>query len=320
METRSKAPSSLLAPILIAVFFFSGCLTEADKGYYKPSDPAKLRAFLVEQNILRLKSDGAVDENQTILAMVEWSRINMSHTHDLKDTSDESNNQNIDAMTLIENGRAHGYLTVHGCWGATDIFAQLLGSVDIETEPDTITITGGLHSRLDFPNLKRTTLHMDDVYLMRHSAGNDIPSIALLAPLTILNAYSEGREGGVVPVRRWKTHLVQKYLPDIDLSARALLKTMNSSKTPDAYGDYPTVEEVKKADKAGLGGKYPITNEKVLRLMDAAIDRLGGPTKALAVFNGLIDYRTPLVDDLATESTRHNYIPLPKQTKFPEHE
>ena len=324
---RTIVSPAFWMPLAMAALMGPGC--EGGNFSYRQGDPAKMRSFLEEQNILRLNPDGSVNDKQTILALVEWSRLNMAHVADWSDesrgkdkTQDEANSESTDVMTLLENQRPNGYVTVHGCWGATSVFEQLLGSANIEVVRDVLHLSDGAHSRADFPALDRTSLHMDDVYMTKKARwfGRDIPAISLLAPLTILDAYLDGEEDGHAPQRKWKNFLAEKYLPDVYLEMRSLLALVGANSPGQAYGTYPSPEDVKTADEAGAGGAYAITDERVLRLMDEEIDRLGGPQAALDYFNVAIDRSVPPTDDVSRRGKRNDYLPLPPQVVFAESE
>lgn len=306
----------------LLLLFFIACLTGCQEWKYSPGDQRKMRDFLVEQNILRNNLDGTLNEKQTILAMIEWSRLNMSHVENSLDSSEPANDQMLDVMTLIETQRINGFLTIHGCWGATSVVEQLLGSVGIQAIRDTLKALGGSHSRLDFPALGRTTLHMDDVYLTRRTKTGeyDIPNIALLAPKSILNSYDIKAGNGDALPRQHKAALARKYLPAIYMVLRAANFSEGGPPGYPKYGEYPTEEDVKRADQAGIPGKYEITDEATLRALDAEIDRMGGPNKAYMFFRNIFDERSPAIDTKSERGKRKDYIPLPKGIEFQEQE
>jgi hypothetical protein len=307
-DTAKERPA-LLALVMVGCLL-SACMTTPG---YGPGDPAEMRAFLEEQAILRLDEDGEVDPPQTILAMVQWSRMNMAHTFDSRDGFSKAG----DVIELLERHRQYGYVTVDGCWGATSVFQHLLGSVGIEVDREVIHIedgvTNGMHSRADFPALQRTSLHMDDVYMQPISSGHDIPPVALLAPISELDAHLAGEEDGRFPIWRHRARIAHHFVPDVMVSFRALNARLGFR---GGYGDYPTQEEI---DASPVS--FSIVDLDALIALDQRIDELGGVDAALETLREFIDRDSVQVDQEDRRGVfRTDYLPLRGDELFSEEE
>lgn len=265
--------------LIIFVLLFVSCRPGYD--LYLPSDPEKIRDFLNKYNIARKNCDGTINQEATVYAMVEFSRLNFSHT------SLENKTRGMSILDLLKFSERKGYVPIDGCPGVADFYEKTLGAVGIEVVTDWIKIGADMHTRADFPGIGKTTLHGDEVHKHRFSLMNlvsdfqDIPSKEILAPIELTQDGKEGER------RIFNEDLVIKYRPQFDIYARAKFG---------AYKVYYTEEEIKNYD-AGAGGIDMRTflgymRPKTLMTLDSEIERLGGPEKAVSLLENLILYQS----------------------------
>lgn len=249
-------------------FFLAGApLLVACEGQYPygESDPAKVRTFLLEQNILK-----DTDE-ETIYALIDWSRRNIVHA-----SASTGETEKLTILGLVEKGEKNGFISIEGCWGTADFFQKTLGAAGISVIYDTVSIYNEIHASMDFPSIGKTAFHGDDLHSWKTSSrGSEVPPDEILAQFTHTH-FSESVNSAI---EQHRNSIVQRFLPDVITSFRV-----------QTYGKYYSQEEI----EGNQSGKNRITDvstdTKTLHMLDEEIDRLGGPKAAGEIFMSLVDF------------------------------
>lgn len=233
--------------------------------HYGESDPVKVKAFLVEQNILK-ESD-----EETIYALIDWSRRNIVHAEGPLSEMEE-----VTILDVIEKGKKDGYIEIAGCWGTTDFFQQTLGAAGIDVINDTVRIGNRLHSSAAFPSIGKTALHGDDLHSWKVSSRTgEVPPNAVLAE----SSHIHDGESIDVMYEKKQDDIIQTFRPDVINIFRIRY-----------YGKFYSQEEIAN-DRSGKERISDVsTDTNTLKLVDEEIDRLGGPDVAREVLKGLIDF------------------------------
>lgn len=264
---------------VILLLFLSGCRLNY-LNWYTPSDPEKIKEFMVKYNILRYSCDGSINQDATIYALVDWTRLNFAHSSGVFYPEQKS------VMQLIEEGEERGYVLVDGCDGTADFYSKVLGSVGIETVTSVLNISQELHISVNFPKLDRSSLHADNLHSTRFSRPtsgidlSDIPSDKLLAPIDL------AQDGKDSERRRYYEDLVGTYRPAFNVFFRAMAQ---------GYGKFYTAQEIADFDsgkkKDSSSWSMGVLGKEVLMKLDQEIDRLGGPQKTVEILDKAIIYQ-----------------------------
>lgn len=280
--------------LYLFLFFLCACrLNYTD--WYNPSDPEKLKEFLVKNNILRHNCQGQVEEEATIYALIDWTRLNLSHSEGDSYPGQKS------ILDVINEGEEQGYILIDGCDGTADFYKKVLGSVGIETVTTVLNITNELHISIDFPGLDKGALHADQLHAVRFTkegkdvAISNIPSEKLLVPLDF--KYKNGTK----EYRDYYENLMKIYRPSFNVFFRAL---------NGGYGQYVSGQYIEESDKGQIKEPLPwsmgVLSTDALIELDKEIDRLGGPKKTIEVLDKLIIY----------QNLNKKIIPLDLNKKF----